>query len=315
MHQPHDKLVKRMMSSLDTARDIFNEFLPEEILREIDLSQLELQRDSFIDDEHKMNAVDLLYKTVFQDKETYIWILLEHQRQSDYWMPVRIFKYMAIIWDHIRRTSKSETLPLIFSMIIYNGEREYHHSLNLMDLIEPESGRQIFRNMFSTPFCLVDLTQIPDEELRRASQKRVKGMAMLMALKHVYDENLEAFIRNTYIRILRRMDEAGDSDTVADILYFMLNVARYIDKEELWIKLQSDFSERVESKMKTLEEIFVERGMRKGIELGRLESQTEIAKNFFTTAKNFNFKGVELFELAYQLTGLSIEELKLLSLK
>ena len=48
IHQPHDKLVKRLLASPMTARDILNLYLPPDILSMVDLNYLELQRDSFI---------------------------------------------------------------------------------------------------------------------------------------------------------------------------------------------------------------------------------------------------------------------------
>ena len=97
VHQPHDKIIKKLLSNMTVARDILSLFLPKEILDIVNLDHLELQPNSFIDDEHRAFAVDLLYKTTFSEKEGYIWILLEHQSYSDLWMPVRIFQYIALI--------------------------------------------------------------------------------------------------------------------------------------------------------------------------------------------------------------------------
>lgn len=114
IHQPHDKLVKRLLSNPKAAKDILSLYLPKEVLKIIDLNYLEMQKDSFIDDEHRAYAVDILYKTKFQSEEGYIWVLLEHQRKSDFWMPMRIFKYIAIIWDHLRKADQSDSIPLVY---------------------------------------------------------------------------------------------------------------------------------------------------------------------------------------------------------
>src|SRR5258708_1067123 len=118
-----------MLSNPATARDILSLYLPEEILKITNLNYLALQKDSFIDDQHRAYAVDLLYKNKINNEDGFIWILLEHQKQSDYWMAVRIFKYIALIWDNLRKTQKQlKSIPLIVPMIIYNGDTSYHHS-------------------------------------------------------------------------------------------------------------------------------------------------------------------------------------------
>lgn len=171
VHQPHDKLVKKLLSNPATARDILSLYLPAEVMAIADLNNLELQRDSFIDDEHRAFAVDLLYKTTLQNEEGYIWVLLEHQRKSNPWMPVRIFKYIAIIWDHLRKSSKSKSksIPMIYPLIIYNGDEPYADSLTLSDLIQPEASKNIFSTLFTKPFSLVDLAAISDDSLRQCA--------------------------------------------------------------------------------------------------------------------------------------------------
>lgn len=74
---------------------------------------------------------------------------------------------MGLIWDHIRRSLKSKHLPLIYPMILYNGDAPYAHSLILSDLIQPAASKAIFENLFTQPFCLVDLNAIQDEALRK----------------------------------------------------------------------------------------------------------------------------------------------------
>lgn len=79
IHQPHDKLVKRLLSNPETAKDILSLYLPKDVLDIADLSYLKMQKDSFIDDEYRTYAVDILYKTKFRDEEGYIWCLTEHK--------------------------------------------------------------------------------------------------------------------------------------------------------------------------------------------------------------------------------------------
>jgi len=304
-HQPHDKVIKKLLSNPATTRDILSLYLPEEVLSIVNLNKLELQRDSFIDDEHRAYAVDLLYKTTFQNEDGYIWILLEHQRKSDPWMPVRLFKYIAIIWDHLRKTSKSATIPLIYPLVIYNGNKPYAHSLNLSELIEPTASRKIFGNLFTNPFCLIDLADIPDESLRQSAQNKVKGVALLMALKHVSDRNLQVFFEQTLINVLKKLDRSGDTDEVVDVLYYLLKESLFLNKEQFWITFHHDFSSEVDSKMKTIAQQIREEG--------RQEGMLQTAERLL--AEKTSFSDAELVALIHRITGLSVEKIKELQKK
>lgn len=45
MAHPHDRLVKKLLSHPDIAKDILSLYLPPEVLTCIDLNNLQLQRD------------------------------------------------------------------------------------------------------------------------------------------------------------------------------------------------------------------------------------------------------------------------------
>jgi len=273
--QPHDKLVKRLLSNPETAKDILSLYLPPQVVALVDLNNLSLERDSFIDDEHRAFAVDLLYKTTFDGEEGYLWILLEHQRKDDPWLPVRIFKYMATIWDHIRKTGKSTHIPLIFPVILYNGDRPYSHTLTFKDMIEPEASRKLFESYFKTPFCLIDLTIIKDDVLRKQVEHHVRGAALLMTLKHIFDKNIQIIFEELLLAPFKQLDRAGSRDDLIDLIYYLLNEGRFLHKDRFQTIISQDFSEEVEGKVATIAQQLQARGFEEGLEKGREQGREQ----------------------------------------
>lgn len=304
---PHDRLVKKILSNPTTTKDILELYLPKEVLAVIDLNQLSLQRDSFIDDEHRAFAVDVLYKTSFQNEDGYVWILLEHQSTDDPWLPVRIFKYVGIIWEHLRKTSKSHSVPLIYPMIIYNGNRPYSSKLSLKEMIHPEASQKIFDALFQSPLCLIDLTSIEDDVLRKQAQEHVKGIALLMSLKHVFDKNLQAYFDQILLDLFKKMDRRGDRDDVADMLYYLLNEGDFLDEDKFWYTLHQEFSPETEEKVMTIAQKLEARGREKGKVEGKFEAQLEIAETLLA-------EGLEP-DLIAKATKLSLTKIKELQKK
>ncbi len=305
IHQPHDKLVKRLLSSPEAAKDILSLYLPKEVLAIADLHYLEMQKDSFIDDEYRAYAVDMLYKTKFQHEEGYIWILLEHQRKSDFWMPVRIFKYIAIIWDHLRKTNQSNSIPLIYPLIIYNGARPYEHSLTMSDLIKPDQAKEIFGTLFIKPFSLIDLPAMNDDMLRKQAQDHVRGIALLMALKHASDRHIETFFVQVFANILKKLANEGGEDEVVDVLYYLLKECEFLDKNRFFKMFRAqEFSSEVENKMSTVAQQLQEEGREKGLEEGKIE----VAKRLL--AENINLSEKDLIAWVHRMTGLSLKKIK-----
>jgi len=72
---PHDRYVRSMLSNPRVVNEFFEATLPEHIKKHIDLSSLELQKDSFIDDKLRVQITDLLYKATFDGEPGYICLL------------------------------------------------------------------------------------------------------------------------------------------------------------------------------------------------------------------------------------------------
>ncbi|MBA2650240.1 MAG: Rpn family recombination-promoting nuclease/putative transposase [Legionella sp.] len=256
--KPHDKLVKRLLSNIATARDVLEVYLPFEVKSLIDLNFLERQPDSFVDAQHRVREVDVLFKTrcIGKEGDCYIWFLIEQQRDPDVWLPLRLFCYMGLIWDHIRKSSKSRAksvqLPFIYPIIISNAAKPYKHSLTLRDLIEPEACRPLFDNLFKTPASLVDLAAIPDEELREKLQNHVQAQALLLSLKHVFDSNLQDYLEKVLLSTFQALEQQGYSDEVADLLYYIYNEGNLSDSSQFWAFLHQKFSKDIEEKVMTL---------------------------------------------------------------
>lgn len=309
VHQPHDKLVRRLLSNVATARDVLEAYLPDSVKALIDLSSLERQPDTFVDSQHRIKEVDVLFKARCKnsDDDVFIWVLIEQQREPDVWMPLRQFCYIGTIWDSIRKSSKSRAktnqLPFIYPLVISNASKPYQHSLTLRDMIEPEEAKPLFDALFTTPSCLVDLAAIPDEELRVRLQERVRAQALLLSLKHVFDNNLQDYLETVLLASFATLDQLGYSDDVADLLYYLYNEGNLVNSNQFWAFLHQRFSKEVEDKVMTLGQQAVQQAFQQG-------AQQELKE----TALRMLEKKLDI-KLIAEVTKLPLEEIKLLSKK
>ena len=112
IHQPHDKFFKETMGDPDTAEDFLLNYLPEDILQLIDLDNLAIQKDSFIDQDLQEAFSDLLYKTSIKGKEAYLYFLFDHKSYPYKTTALQLLKYMVNIWEQKVR-EKVISLPVI----------------------------------------------------------------------------------------------------------------------------------------------------------------------------------------------------------
>ena len=136
INRPHDKFFKETMSDAETARDFLMHYLPEGLVRLIDLDHLSLQKDSFIEKELQETFSDLLYKTSLAGQDTYLYFLFEHKSYLSTTTALQLLKYMVSIWAQKANKEKAFTLPVIIPLVIYHGEDRWTASRSLSGLME-----------------------------------------------------------------------------------------------------------------------------------------------------------------------------------
>lgn len=185
---PHDRFTRSLMSNPKVAEEFFKKNLPAHIQKAIDFSSLKLQKESYIDDNLKLQIADLLCSVEFNGQPGFLYLLLEHASKPDPLLPFRMLKYMVSIQDHHLKVTKTNKLPLVYPLILYTGEKPYTYSMDLFDLF-PSEERALAKETLTSPYHLIDLTQVSDEELKQY----LWFGTMALVLKHIHDSDILPF--------------------------------------------------------------------------------------------------------------------------
>lgn len=92
---PHDRFVRSLMTNPKVIREFFETHLPREMREAIDLTSIQPQKESFIDDKLRVQIADLLYAVHVNGEPGFIYLLIEHQSSPDKLLPFRLLKYMT----------------------------------------------------------------------------------------------------------------------------------------------------------------------------------------------------------------------------
>lgn len=285
----HDQFFRTAMADKRVARDFLMAWLPGELCQRFDFEQLEIQPRSHINDVRQESAVDVLFKTMIEGHEAYIYLLLEHQSTPDPLMPFRMLKYMCNIIDHHLKTHGGKKIPLIYPLVTYHGKRKYPFSTDLNDLVDAPTS--LIDRYFLKPFQLIDLGQIDDETLKQHAWSGV----MEFALKHIFARDILPFLKDI-ADTLHQLDNAGGRDFIAIVLQYLLERGELSDKEAFFKLIDTQISHEVGEKIMSLAEQLKEEG--------RIEKEREIAKRMLD-------EGAEPAFVA-KVTGLSLDKIKML---
>ena len=308
----HDQLFRKSLENPIVAYELLQAHLPQEVLAIIDTSTLKLEKESFVEPDLSTSIADVLFSVKFHDNDGYIYLLLEHQSTPEHFMAFRLFKYMVNICDRYRlENQKTENLPIIYPLIIYNGTKSYNAPRNLWDLF---NNRILAKKFWTEDHKIVNVHDIPDEEFKT----RIWSGILEFFLKHRHEKQL-----------LKKWQQIADIlpeltkisigyDYIKLILHYTLPSIDKNDKIELEKMLintlnQEKGAELMTSLAQAWKEEGIEIGIIDGIRIGKQdgiklgEARGE-EKKALVIAKNLLKAGLTI-DLIAESTGLSTQEI------
>jgi predicted transposase/invertase (TIGR01784 family) len=275
---PHDKAFKSVMKDIKVAKEFFENHLPENIRNLVDLDTLRFKDNTYIDPKLRQFQSDLLYEVTIKNRPGFLYLLVENQSTAEQLMSFRVWQYRIGIWnDFIKAQPKEpEMLPLIITVVFYNGARPYDKPRDLRKIIEGEP--ELIEETLFKDFYLVDTHDIEDETLR----KQVWAGIVTFAFKHAYDRDCKKAILELIDlgRALIASQGKRASSIIETLLKYNLSVANLKHLEDTLDIIQEKLID-FEGKdiMPTVAEYLRREGLmigrQEGLQEGRLEGRQE----------------------------------------
>jgi predicted transposase/invertase (TIGR01784 family) len=183
------------------------------------------------------------------------------------------------------------TLPVVVPLLFYRGETSpYPFSTDIFDCFQ---DKKLAKEVFLKPYPLIDITVIPDEELRTH-----KGIAILELIqKNIHKRDALEFIQDIALQVVKRL---LTPDQFNSLLYYISQEGESKNFEQFYSSLAEALPNYREDIM-TLAQQLEQKGLKKGLEQGRREEDFVIAKKML--AKRINPS------LIKEITGLSDQDL------
>ncbi|MCC8400275.1 MAG: Rpn family recombination-promoting nuclease/putative transposase [Rickettsia endosymbiont of Platyusa sonomae] len=300
----HDQLFKRIMGNEIAAQEFLEYYLPSNFKEQLDLSKIKVEKESYIEESLRRKYSDIVYAVSTKNKESaFIYILLDHQSTSDYWMALRLWKYTLLLCE--RHKKNNDKLPVIYPMIMYNGVEEYSAPRNIWELFtDPMQAKELM----VSDYQLVDLQSMSDDEI--VQQKHLGMMSYVM--KHIHQRDMlklwEEFLRRFKLEVL--IDKENGYIYLESFLWYTdakLQEEQQLELEQVLAKYLSE--EEQVNIMRTIAQKYIEEGEFRGIQIGeargeargKAERNIEVAKNMFSN--NYSIPEIS------RITGLSIQEI------
>ena len=295
---PHDGVFKKFLTHKDTARDFLSLYLPPALLEICDLSTLQLESGSFIEEDLRTYFADVLYSLRTENGEGYIYTLIEHQSRADKHMAFRLMRYaVAAMQRHL--DAGHDRLPLVIPLLFCHGRATpWPYTLNWIELFQkPELARQLYTESFP----LIDVSALTDSDIMK--HRRLALLELL--LKHIQTRDLAELME----QLVTLLTAGYTTDEQLDTLMSWMVQTGNTDKPEAFLLELARRSPQYEETLMTIAQKLEQKGLEKGRLEGRQEGRSEGERNAaLKIARTMLQNGMDRATVV-SMTGLSEEQL------
>jgi len=279
----HDQLFKAMYRDPRNLAALLRETLPAALVEELDFQRAEEVPGTFLDPDLSERCSDLLFRLPLAGRESFVYVLAEHQSTPSPLMGLRLLIYMARIWDRWLRAWQGKAragegpvpgrIPAILPLVVYQGPGEWSASTAFTDLIDlpPAQLDAVREHLPAFRYALENLGSLSDEEIRARGLSPL-GTVGLVLLKHARDRR-ERFL-HTLHGLLDLFRTLGTDDQVT-ILSYTVEVVDFSSLGEVKEVFAGDLSAKLEEAIMTLAEKLRTEGRTEGRAEGRTEGRAE----------------------------------------
>ena len=291
---PHDAFFKHYLSQPNVAVDFLRQHLPAAVRDLLDLTQLRLEKDSFVDEKLRGYFSDLVYTTVTrQQTPLRVAFLCEHKSYPDAWVDFQTLRYQMGYWvqefDKLQaepattdlppaqssRNVRHQMLTPILVLLVYHGSEEWQVALrfarHLNGMEDPNSLLSQVLGRYVPDFepHFVNLSSIADE----AIQGEVVTRLFVLVLKHIFDHGLGGHLDEILRLASEVMRQPSGMEMVMALLRYIGRSAVKIDKAEMTQKLIDYLPKEGGILMETMAHEWIAEGIdigkKEGIDIGK----------------------------------------------
>lgn len=170
MANDHDSSYKFLFSTPELVRDLIIGFVPDEWLHSLDYTTLEKIPGSYITEDLRSRADDVVWRVKVGGEWVYLYLLIEFQSSVDKYMALRMMVYVGLLYqDLIKRGEVLDDgrLPPILPIVLYNGSPRWTAATDIFELIPPVPGLvEQFKPRLK--YLLIDENNYTDHDLASA---------------------------------------------------------------------------------------------------------------------------------------------------
>jgi Putative transposase, YhgA-like len=194
------------------VEELVREFVPQALAADLDFSGLQRVNPKFHIGRRstRRREADVIWRLpTCQGTDIYLYLLIEFQSKSDWWMPVRTQIYQGLLWQQVIAEKKLKTgarLPPLLLLVLYNGIGRWKAPTETRELIALSPDSALWPWQPQIRYYLLDMGAFSRDDLTR----RTSVAALLFRLEQpLSSQELEELVGEV-IGWLRQHPDCAD---------------------------------------------------------------------------------------------------------
>ena len=305
INNPHDSFFRRIFSNKKNVKDLLKNSIPENIISQIELDDITISFDTYVDEDLKSSESDMVVKTKLKQQDLIIYFLYEHKSYKYKYSLFQLLKYMIKIWETEKHNKRDYFTPIV-PILYKHGE----HKWTLGDSFSIYFPKDIpaFLCDYVPDFrsIIFDLSAINDEDIKG----NIWYKSAVQTMKHINEirEYLKSLLDYifSYYDYLNPLPSEFIELMRYIFIYFSSSDMRFIEGLFKQYQMEGLYMSLLDEILREGREEGREEGIKEGEERGKQEGIQEGRKE---TAKKMKTKGMDI-QIIEEITGLNKEEIE-----
>ena len=288
IHNLHDKFVKASFSDVDRAAAFYEQILPEELQKSLNLATLKSIQESYIQADLNEHFSDIVFEVQTKDGDPIDLVLLfEHKSAPDKHVLVQVGHYIFCHW--VKCINEKKELKVIIPLIYYQGKKKWEKPIlsNLFPRVEGSLNHYIpaINHVFIALSTLSDesISQIRNRLMAAAVLAQKKGINIIKLTKEL-------------IKIFKLLPaEIEPGNFLQQMFVYIINVSEIPQPE--FKKAIETIPPTIKSNIMTTYAQIKEEGILEGEQKGKIEVILNGHKNGLSVELLANITGLTVTEV------------------
>ena len=191
-----DSVYHRLFSHPLMVAELVRGFVPDALAAGLDFDQMHRVPAKFHATTGPRREGDVIWRLpTHGSADIYLYLMIEFQSKSDWWMAVRTLVYQGLLWQQLiaeKALVAGECLPPIMMIVLFNGDPRWSAPVDLARVIALPDDSPLWPWQPQARYHLIDMGAVSDDQL----MGRESAAALLFRLdrRHEEPEDLAALI-------------------------------------------------------------------------------------------------------------------------